>query len=228
MTRETLERKIKELLDQVLELGAMVEEATVQAVESLKNRDIEAARRIYAGDKEINDKRFEIENQCMIVMASQQPMATDLRVLASMLEISTELERMGDYAKGIALINIRLGDDALLKPLVDLPRMAEIATDMLHRALEAFANRDVEQARAIPKEDDKVDDLFNHIHRELIAFMISDPKMIDRANYLMWAAHNLERLADRVTNICERTVFVVTGELIELDVSDDELEIGGV
>ena len=228
MTRETLERKIKELLDQVLELGAMVEEATVKAVESLKNRDIEAARRIYAGDKEINDKRFEIENQCMIVMASQQPMATDLRVLASMLEISTELERMGDYAKGIALINIRLGDDALLKPLVDLPRMAEIAADMLHRALEAFANRDVEQARAIPKEDDQVDDLFNHIHRELIAFMISDPTIIDRANYLMWAAHNLERLADRVTNICERTIFVVTGELIELDVSDDELEIGGV
>jgi len=227
MTRETLERKIKELLDQVLELGAMVEEATVQAVESLKNRDIEAARRIYAGDKEINDKRFEIENQCMIVMASQQPMATDLRVLASMLEISTELERMGDYAKGIALINIRLGDDALLKPLVDLPRMAEIAADMLHRALEAFANRDVEQARAIPKEDDLVDDLFNHIHRELISFMISDPTIIDRANYLMWAAHNLERLADRVTNICERTVFVVTGELIELDVSDDELEVGG-
>jgi phosphate transport system protein len=227
MTRETLERKIQELLDQVLELGGMVEQATVQAVDSLKKRDFDASKSIYAGDKLINDKRFEIENQCMVVMAAQQPMATDLRILASILEISTELERMGDYAKGIALINIRMGAEPLLKPLVDLPRMAEITADMLHRALEAFAQADVEQARAIPKEDDQVDDLYNQIYRELITFMISDPSFIDRANYLLWAAHNLERLADRVTNICERTIFVATGELLELDVSDDELEIGG-
>lgn len=227
MTRETLERKIQELLDDLLELGSLVEQATLQAVDSLKDRDIEASKSIYAGDQVINDKRFDIESQCMIVMASQQPMATDLRILASMLEISTELERMGDYAKGIALINIRMGDEPLLKPLVDLPRMAEITVDMLHRALEAFAKGDVEQARAIPKEDDRVDHLYNQIYRELITFMISDPSFIDRANYLMWASHNLERMADRVTNICERTIFVATGELIELDSSDDELEIGG-
>lgn len=224
MTRETLERRINELLDQVLELGSMVEHATVQAVDSLKNRDLEASRKIYAGDQQINDKRFEIEAQCMIVMASQQPMATDLRVLASILEISTELERMGDYAKGIARINIRMGEETLLKPLVDLPRMAELTSDMLHRALEAFVKVDEQQARAIPKEDDQIDALYNKIYLELMNFMISDPKMIDRANFLLWAAHNLERLADRVTNICERTIFVATGELIELDVSDDELD----
>jgi phosphate transport system protein len=223
MTRETLERKIQELLDQVLELGGMVEQSTLQAIDSLKNRDIESSKSVYAGDKQINDMRFEIESQCMIVMASQQPMATDLRILASILEISTELERMGDYAKGIALINIRMGEDPLLKPLIDLPRMAELTTDMLHRALDAFAKTDVEKARAIPKEDDQVDDLYNQVHRELITFMISDPTTIDRANNLMWAAHNLERMADRVTNICERTIFVATGELIELDTSDDEV-----
>ncbi|MEK6256885.1 MAG: phosphate signaling complex protein PhoU [Chloroflexota bacterium] len=228
MTRETLERKINELQSKVIELGGMVEQATIKAVDSLKKRDIEMAKTIYRGDKQINDMRFEIENQCMVVMAAQQPMATDLRILASILEISTELERMGDYAKGIALINIRMGTETLLKPLVDLPRMAELTADMLHRALETFVAVDEARAREIHKEDDIIDDLYNKIYRELMKFMISDPTMIDRANYLLWAAHNLERMADRVTNICERTIFVATGELIELDSSDDELELGGV
>ena len=228
MTRETLERKIKELQSQLIELGGLVEQATVSAVDSLKNRDMEAAKEIYRGDKHINELRFDIENQCMVVMASQQPMATDLRILASMLEIATELERMGDYAKGIALINIRMGEEPLLKPLVDLPRMAKLTSDMLHRALQTFINADEAEARNIHKEDDTIDDLYNKIYHELMTFMISDPKMIDRANYLLWAAHNLERMADRVTNICERTIFVATGELIELDSSDDELEIGGM
>ncbi|MBW8011196.1 MAG: phosphate signaling complex protein PhoU [Chloroflexi bacterium] len=223
MTRETLERKIKELLDDVVDLGGMVEQATISAVESLRTRDIKASRSIYANDQQINDKRFDIETQCLVIIASQQPMATDLRILAAILDISSELERMGDYAKGIARININMGEDLLLKPLVDLPRMAEITADMLHRAIQAFVNSDDKQALAIPKEDDQIDDLFNQVSRELISFMISDPETIDRANHLQWAAHNLERMADRVTNICERTIFVVTGELIELDVSDDEL-----
>lgn len=225
MTRITLEREIKEMLDEVLALGEMVEQATLNAVDSLKKRDIEESQRIYAGDKQINDKRFEIENKCLITIASQQPMATDLRILAAIFEVITELERMGDYAKGIARINIRMGEETLLKPLVDLPKMAEITVDMLHRALQAFVNADEQQARKIPKEDDKVDELYNRIHRELIGFMIEDPEIIDRANFLLWAAHNLERLADRVTNICERAIFVKTGKLIELDASDDELNI---
>ncbi len=220
--RETLDRKIRYLLDQILELGSMVEQATLDAVGALKTRDLEEARRVYAGDQAINEKRFAIENECLITIATQQPMARDLRVLAAVLEVNTELERMGDYAKGIARIGLMMGNEPPLKKLIDLPRMAEIAADMLHRALGAFVAADVQQARAIPKQDDEVDALYNQIYRELITYMISDPKTIDRANYLLWAAHNIERLADRVTNICERAIFVATGELLELDVSDDE------
>jgi phosphate transport system protein len=222
-TRETLDRELRELKDELLLLGSMVEQATLDAVESLRTRDIETSRRVYAGDKQINDKRIHIENKCLIVIATQNPMATDLRILASILEITTELERMGDYAKGIARININMGEEELLKPLIDIPRMAKLSVDMLQRALDAFVNVDEEQARAIPKEDDRIDELYNQVHRELLTFMISDPETVDRANALLWAAHNLERLSDRVTNICERTIFVATGELLELDVSDDEL-----
>ena len=164
----------------------------------------------------INEKRFDIEEQVMILIATQQPMAHDLRLLASILEIIAELERMGDYAKGIAKINIRMGDEPLLKPLIDIPRMAQKGADMLHRALTAFVNEDVETARAIPAEDDEVDALYNQVYRELMTFVIQDPKTIERANWLLWVAHNLERFADRVTNICERTVFIATGEIREV------------
>jgi phosphate transport system protein len=157
----------------------------------------------------------------MIIIATQQPMAHDLRVLASILEVSSELERMGDYAKGIAVINIRMGDQSLLIPLVDISRMAKIGTSMLHRALTAFVNEDAEAARIIPNDDDQVDDLYNQINRELMTFVIEDPKNIERVNWLQWAAHNLERFADRVTNVCERTVFIVTGELTEIGTMKD-------
>lgn len=225
--RETLDRLMRELQDELLLLGSMVEQATVEAVEALKQRDVEAARRIYAEDEKINQKRFEIETECIRIIATQQPMARDARVLAAILEVNTELERMGDYAKGIAKINMLMGPEPLLKPLIDVPRMAEITVDMLHRALGAFVAGDVEQARAIPRQDDEVDALYNQVYRELITYMIADPTTIDRANYLLWVAHNLERMADRVTNICERTIYIVTGELLELDVSDDEFRIKG-
>ncbi len=215
--RKVLDEKIRYLKDQILLLGEMVEKAMREAVEALKRRDLEAARRIYAEDQRINAKRFEIENETLITIATQQPMAQDLRILASILEITSELERMGDYAKGIAKINLMLGDQPLIKPLIDIPRMMEIATSMLRRALKAFVEGDVETALAIPREDDQVDALYNQVYRELVTYMIQDPRTIDQANYLMWAAHNLERMADRVTNICERTLFVVTGELRELD-----------
>ncbi|NOY99912.1 MAG: phosphate signaling complex protein PhoU [Chloroflexi bacterium] len=223
MPRKTFEHEIQKIKDDVLVLGSMVEQAILDSVEALKTRDIEAARRIYTGDQLVNAKRFEIENAIMIAIATQQPMAHDLRLLASMMEIISELERMGDYAKGIAKINILMGEQPLLKPLIDLPRMAEKDVDMLHRALTAFIHEDVETARTIPQEDDEVDALYNQIYRELMTFVIQDPKAIERANWLLWAAHNLERVADRVTNICERAIFVATGELKEIDVSDDEL-----
>ena len=220
--RKTFESDIQQVKDEVLLLGSMVEHAIIGSVEALKKRDIKAAEAIIEKDKEINKKRFDIESQLMVLIATQQPMAHDLRLLASTMEIISELERMGDYAKGIANINIRMGEESLLKPLIDIPRMAQKGADMLHRALTAFINEDVESAKSIPMEDDEVDALYNQIYRELMVLIIEDPKNIERANWLLWVAHNLERVADRVTNICERTIFIATGEMNEIKSSDDE------
>jgi len=199
-----------------------VEHAIIASVEVLKKRDLKGAQKIIDEDKVINRKRFDIERQLMILIATQQPMAHDLRLLASTMEIISELERMGDYAKGIANINIRMGEEKLLKPLIDIPRMAQVGTSMLHRSLTAFINEDVETAKKIPAEDDEVDALYNQIYRELMLMIIQDPKSIERANWLLWVAHNLERVADRVTNICERTIFIATGEINEIKSSDEE------
>ena len=222
MIRKTFENELQQVKDDILVLGSMVEQSILDSVETLKKRDLKAAEGILAADREINKKRFEIENQLMILIATQQPMAHDLRLLASSMEIISELERMGDYAKGIANINLRMGDQPLLKPLIDIPRMAQKDVDMLHRSLTAFVEEDVETAKAIPIEDDEVDALYNQVYRELMTFVIADPKTMERANWLLWVAHNLERVADRVTNICERTIFIATGELVEIDASDDE------
>jgi phosphate transport system protein len=224
MPRETLDRKIQLLLNEILVLDSMVEEATFASIEALKRRDLEAARRIYTGDNRINEKRFELENDTMTTIATQQPiMARDLRLLASILEVSAELERMGDYAKGIAKICLLLGNHPPVKPLIDIPRMAQLTTDMLHRAVGAFVTNDIDTARNIPAEDDLVDDLYNQVYRELVTIMFADPSTIDRANYLMWVAHNLERMADRVTNICERTVYISTGVMKEFTAPSDEI-----
>jgi phosphate transport system protein len=222
--RETLDRALQEVLDDILVLGSMVEEAIRDSVESLKQRDLEASRKIYLADQIINEKHFELENKCITLIATQQPMAKDLRLLASVLEISTELERIGDYAKGISRINILMGTEPLVKPLIDIPRMADLGLDMLHRSLGAFVSGDADAAREIPKEDDTIDNLYNQVYRELVTYMIDDTSTIDRANYLLWAAHNLERMADRVTNICERTVYMVSGEMREFDRTDDEMD----
>jgi phosphate transport system protein len=220
--RKNFESEIQQLKDELLILGSMVEQQVVDAVEALKKRDLNAAHRIYDIDTNINAKRYAIEEQVMILIATQQPMAHDIRLLASILEVAGELERMGDYAKGIATINIRMGNEPLLKPLIDIPLMAQKGADMLHRALTAFINEDVEVAKAIPSEDDEVDQLYIQIYRELMVFIMADPRNIERANFLLWTAHNLERLADRVTNICERTVFIATGELKEIDSSNKD------
>lgn len=226
MPRESFERDLQCLQDDVLALGSMVEKAIVESVEILKRRDREEARRLMADDRLINEKRFAIENDALVLIATQQPMAGDLRTLAAILVIITELERIGDYAKGIAKINLLMGDAPLIKPLIDIPRMAEKARDMLHRALQAFVQRDVDLARAIPAEDDEVDGLYNQVYRELLTYIMSDPRTIDQATYLLWAAHNLERAADRVTNICERVVFTVTGKMVEMDA--EGLESSGI
>ena len=222
MVRKTFETEIQQVKDNVLVLGSMVEQALLDSVDALRKRDIKAAEKIYTDDMEINKKRFEIESQLMVLIATQQPMARDLRILASTLEVISELERMGDYAKGIANINLRMGDAQLLKPLIDIPRMANKGVDMLHRALTAFVNEDVEVSKSLPVEDDEVDALYNQIYLELMNFVIADPTTVERVNWLLWVAHNLERFADRVTNICERTIFIVTGEMSEIKSTDDE------
>jgi phosphate transport system protein len=202
----------------------MVEKTIVEAVDILKRQDLQAARRLIAADQLINQKRFAIENDTLVLIATQQPMAGDLRALAAILEIATELERMGDYAKGIAKITLMIGEKPLLKPLIDIPRMAEKSRDMLHRALDAFMRGDVELARAIPTEDAEVDALYDQVYRELLTYIISDPRTIDQATHLLWVAHNLERTADRVSNICERVVFSVTGEMAEMGLEEHEVE----
>ena len=223
MPRETLDRKIRHLLDEMLVLDSLVENATLESVDALKRRDLELAKRVYKQDQVINAKRFELENECLTTIATQQPiMARDLRLLASILEIVGELERMGDYAKGIGRICLMLGDQPPVKPLIDIPRMADITVNMLHRAVGAFVALDVELAKNIPVEDDEVDALYNQVYRELVTIILANPATIDKANYLMWAAHNLERMADRVTNICERTIYAATGVMKEIDTTDDE------
>ena len=217
--RTSFARELETLQIDTLMLGSMVTQALRESVDALRRRDMQTAKRLISEDQLINKKRFEIEADCLRLIATQQPMARDLRLIAAVLEISTELERIGDYAKGIGRIILLIGPEALIKPLVDIPRMCEIATDMLNQALDAFINQDLEAAHTIPLRDDEVDALYNQVHRDLIAMILEDPTLIDRTNYLLWAAHNLERAADRVTNICERIIFTVTGEFIEFDMN---------
>jgi len=215
MLRKRFDDELRRIEGAVLQMGEMVAEALQASVRALEERDLSAAERIVANDLEINKLRFDIEHDILVVIATQQPLAQDLRILAAMLDLIRELERTGDYAKGICKINQRIGDEPLIKPLVDVPRMADKAVDMLRRSLQAFVERDVAAAQAIPLEDDEVDALYNQINRELLTIIMGRPELVQQANLLTWAAHNLERAADRVTNICERIIFTVTGELFE-------------
>ena len=217
--RTTFHKKLREVQDDVLAMGSMVEKAIRRSIEALQKRDLIMAKQIIADDLKINEKRFNIEERCIQLIATQQPMAGDLRAIISVLNIITELERIGDHGEGIAKIVIMIGDEPPLKPLIDIPRMAEKAIDMLRRSLDAFMNYDVDAARQIMAEDDEVDNLYNQVFRELLSFMLEDPKTITRATRLLWVAHNLERCADRVTNICERVVFNVTGKMVETGTS---------
>lgn len=219
MTREVYHRALKNLEEEVLTMGSMVAEAIKKSVEALQKRDENASREIIANDAHINKKRFDIEEKCIFLIATQQPMAVDLRILTSLLSIVTDLERMGDHAEGIAKISLLIGNEAFVKPLVDIPRMADIGLSMLDKCLKAFANRDVEAAKGVCNEDDMVDTIHDQIYRELLLLMIKNPQIIHQATYLTWVSHNLERIADRVTNIAERIVFMVTGRMEEMNVS---------
>jgi phosphate transport system protein len=216
--RATFDRHLQQLLDQVMVLGSTVDRAVHDSLDALSDRDQDAAKRIYSADSQINETRYAIESECVTLIATQQPMARDVRLLAAIIEIITELERIGDYAKGICKINLLLSEEPIDPALLgELQQMARLGLEMLQRSLDAFMTGDVKVAREIPNEDDRVDQIYNSIYRKLVDQMIADITTVDRANHMMWAAHNLERMADRVTNICERIVYVATGEMKELD-----------
>ena len=212
-TRTGFDHELQVLQDQILLMGSMVEKQLDSAIAALKALNHDAARRVIEGDDEIDRLRFTIEDHAIHLIATQQPMATDLRTLVAALSIIVDLERMGDHAEGIAKIVLMHGEQPLLKPLVDIPRMAELAGGMCHRALDAFVARDELRAQAVCDQDDEVDQLYNQVYRELLTYMLNDPRTIDRATWLLWVAHNLERIADRATNIAERVTYLATGRL---------------
>lgn len=217
MTRATYSSQIQELQDTVVSMSSMVGKALTRSVDALRTQNVPLAQQVRQGDQEINDRRWDGEGQALTLMATQGPMAGDLRLIASSMQILTDLERMGDHASGIAKIVVQTSDEELLKPLVDIPRMAEIAREMLDDAVTSFIERDESKAWRVAERDDEVDTLYDQIYRELLTYMMADPKTINRATHLLWAAHNVERIGDLVTNICERTVFTVSGSFEEMD-----------
>ncbi|MDP6455242.1 MAG: phosphate signaling complex protein PhoU [SAR202 cluster bacterium] len=217
MPRTDFDKDLRLLQDELLQLGGMVEKAIERAVDALKRRDLRAAEEVVEDDDIIDQKRFDLEERCIDLIATQQPLAGDLRILITTLHMSVELERIGDYAEGIAKICILMGNEPPLKPLIDIPRMAEKANDMLRRSLDAFVNRDVIAANVVCSDDDEVDALYDQVYRELLTYMMADPGAIRRATYLLWVAHDLERIADRTTNIAERVIYMVTGKLSDAD-----------
>jgi len=217
MTRAAYVESLEGLQEGILSLGSMVEKAIGRAVEALRTQDIVLAQKVIDGDGAINDARWQLEENAILLIATQQPMAGDLRRITAVMHLAMELERMADHAEGIAVLTLRTANEPLLKPLLDIPRMADIARELLLESLEAFVDNDPERARQIARRDDEVDRLYEQVYRELLTFMISDPSTITRATHLLWVAHNLERIADRVTNVCERVVFVATGHIEEMN-----------
>ncbi len=217
MPRQHFDQDLQDLKDELLLLSSMSADAVHQAVKAMQAMDTDKARKIIEGDAAINRKRFQIEDRCLMLIATQQPMARDMRFLAAVLEISGELERIGDYGKGIGRIIVYMNGNAPIKKLIDIPRMETIAHSMLDKSMAAFINRDVELAKSVPPIDDQVDALYNQINRDLLSLLQMQPNAVERANHLLWAAHNLERYADRTINICERVEYMCTGVYREAD-----------
>jgi phosphate transport system protein len=217
--REEFDLKLVGLEAEVEGLAYYVGEAVHRAVDALKNRDLVVSRQVIEDDDYIDLKQSEIESRCIDLIATQQPVARDLRSIIALLHIGVELERMGDYAEGIGKISLSIGDEQTLKPLIDIPLMAQKATDMLHDSIEALLNRDTDKAEAVCEADDEVDDLYDRVYHDLLEYMINDPDTIQRATYLIWVAHDLERIADRATNIAEQVIFLVKGTNLAIPAS---------
>jgi len=215
-TRGALERELERICSDILRMGSLVERAIERSVQALKDRDPDLAQQVINDDAEINQLRFDIEEHCLELIATQQPAARDLRMVIAATHLAVELERMADHAAGTAEITRRIYQEPLLKPLIDLSIMAKVAQEMIHAALDAFVAFDADAAQKVATRDDELDGLYQQIFRELLTYMLEDPRTISRATYLLWVAHNLERIGDRVTNVCERVVFMATGKLEEL------------
>lgn len=219
MITTKLSSQLRALEDELLFMGNMVEKSIARALDALKRRDLEDSLQVVRDDDLIDQKRFDIEESCINLIATQHPVARDLRRLVTILHVNVELERMGDYAEGIAKISLMMGDEPPLKPLIDIPRMADKTIDMLKRSLDSLVNRDIASAYQVCSDDDDVDAIYDQVYRELLTYMIEDPKAIKRATYLLWMAHDLERIADRATNIAERVIYLVTGKFTEINTS---------
>lgn len=217
MTRTVFTQNMQELQEEMVSLGSMVEKAIARSIEAMRTQNVTLAQQVIDFDEHINALRWKIEENATLLIATQAPLARDLRYIFAIMHIATELERMADYAQGNAKLTLRIVDEPLLKPLIDIPRMADLGREILMEALDAFIDQDAERARQVAARDDEVDQLYEQVYRELLTFMISDPSTVPRATHLLWVAHNLERIADRVTNICERTVYAVTGEIVEMN-----------
>ena len=219
MPREQFHTDLVHLQDRLLEMGSMVDRQIERALQALVERDTALADAVIRDDAEVNRTRYEIDQQALNMLAQQSPMAVDLRVIISVLSINIDLERMGDHAKGIGAIVQMMSSEPLVKPLVDIPEMAMRARAMLGNALDAFVQRDVEAAHRVGEADDGVDQLQDRVYHDLVQIMIEDPSTVEPCTHLLWVSHNIERIADRTTNIAERVIFTVTGELTEMDVS---------
>jgi phosphate transport system protein len=214
MLRADLDRQLNQLQQEVISLAGIVDKATLRAIDALKTRDLAESQQVIKEDDYIDQKRYEIEEKCIDLIATQQPMARDLRNIIALMHISVELERMGDYAEGISKISLLMGPNPPLKPLIDIPRMADRATRMLRNSIDALVSRDVMKANQVLQDDDEVDALYDQVYRELLLFMIQDPQTIERATHLLWISHDLERIADRATNIAERVIYLITGRVV--------------
>lgn len=223
-SRKLLDDHLSAIQDDILRMGSMVEEQVNRAIHALKERDIKLAHQVVEADDRVDQLRYRIEEACLRTIATQQPAARDLRRIIAAMHMAVEMERMADHASGIAEITVRMGGEPHIKPLIDIPRMAELVGEMLHGVLDAYVKTDVALAKAVAKQDDEVDALYNQILRELLTYMMADSKIVSRATYLLWVAHNLERIGDRVTNLCERVIFTDTGELNDIQ---DSTETGG-
>lgn len=217
MVRRVFEEQIHELLEDLLEMGQMVADAIDRAVQALAQQNTDLAQKVIDFDDEINALQHDIDEKCLVLIATQQPMASDLRAILAISNIAAELERIGDYAEGIGSLAVKLAGRPFIKPLIDIPRMAEESRRMLMTSLEAFAREDVDAARQVGAADDTVDSLYDQVYRELLVFMMEDPRTITQATYLLWVAHNLERIADRTTNIAERVIFMASGRIVDLN-----------